>query len=47
LGIELVVQQVRKCGEGEAFGRRFAIEPSGTSPELHLRHDKDDVNDAS
>jgi CPA2 family monovalent cation:H+ antiporter-2 len=43
----LIVQQVRKAGEGGAFERRFALEPTDAPPELQPRRDTDDVNDAS
>jgi CPA2 family monovalent cation:H+ antiporter-2 len=42
-----IVRHVRKSGEGGAFERRFAIEPSSSSPELQLRRDKRDLNDVS
>jgi CPA2 family monovalent cation:H+ antiporter-2 len=42
-----IVRHVRKSGEGGAFERRFAVEPSNSSPELQPRRDKRDLNDVS
>jgi K+:H+ antiporter len=38
----LIVQQLRKSGEGGAFERRFAGKPSDASPELQPRREKAD-----
>jgi CPA2 family monovalent cation:H+ antiporter-2 len=40
-----VARSMRKTGEGGAFERRRAIEPSGASPELQPRRNEDDMTD--